>query len=60
MGKFYEDLKAGLEDAIAYEQGKITLRTYTYEVPDQPVAPDAKKIKKFSRAVDIPRESSEL
>jgi len=45
--KLYEGLKAGLEDIIAYKQGKITLRAYRYEVPEPPAAYSAKKIKKI-------------
>ena len=33
MGKFFKKIKAGFEDAIAYQQGKITLRTEVIEIP---------------------------
>ncbi len=32
----FEDLKAGLGEAIAFEQGKIDLRTTAFIVPDAP------------------------
>ena len=33
MGKFYEDLKEGFEDIIAYRKGKITLRSEKIVIP---------------------------
>ena len=34
MSKFYKDLKAGLEEIIAYKEGKIELRSTTIEIPE--------------------------
>jgi len=34
MGKFFEDLKEGLEDIVAYQKGKKTLRTRLIELPE--------------------------
>lgn len=36
MGKFFKDLKAGLEEAIAYEKGLLDLRSELVEVPEPP------------------------
>jgi putative transcriptional regulator len=43
--KLFEDLKSGLEEAIAYEQGKIDLKTTAFEIPEAPPALSKKKIK---------------
>lgn len=43
----FEDLKLGLEEAIAYEQGKIDLRTTTMTLPDEPPKLSKKKIKEL-------------
>jgi len=32
----FERLKAGLEEAISHAQGEITLRTTTYDLPEEP------------------------
>lgn len=42
MGKFFDKLKAGLEEAIEHDQGKKTLRTRNVELPGPPAtyAPD--------------------
>jgi putative transcriptional regulator len=47
MKSFFEDLKEGLEDAIAYEQGKQTLRSHVIEIPEKPIVYTAKAIKKI-------------
>ena len=47
MGKFFEDLKEGLEDVIAYQKGKKTLRTRFVELPEPPEQYSAKDIKKI-------------
>lgn len=47
MGKFFDDLKEGLEEAIAYEKGKKTLRTRSIQLPNPPVRYKAKDIKKI-------------
>jgi putative transcriptional regulator len=48
MGKFFDDIKAGLEEAIGFEKGKTTLRTRLVELPKPPeqyVAEDIKRIR---------------
>lgn len=47
MGKFFEDLKAGLEDAIAHKRGKLHLRSVEIEVPEPPAEYKPKAIKKI-------------
>jgi putative transcriptional regulator len=47
MRKLFKELKEGLEDAIAYEQGKLDLRSKDIEIPDPPAEYTAKKIKKI-------------
>lgn len=47
MGKFFEDLKEGLEEAIEYEKGKKTLRSRLVELPSPPKLYSAKEIKKI-------------
>jgi putative transcriptional regulator len=47
MSKFYKDLKAGLEEIIAYKEGKLDLRTTIIEVPEPPAEYKAKDIKKI-------------
>ena len=41
----FQDLKKGLEEAIAWEQGKIDLRTSTLSLPDKPPKMSKKQIK---------------
>ena len=40
-------LKAGLEDAIAHDQGKLDLRSEIFEIPEPPAQYKAKDIKKI-------------
>jgi putative transcriptional regulator len=49
MGKFYKDLKAGLDEALAYRKGKIKLHTELIEVPEPPAEYRAKDIQKIRR-----------
>ena len=49
MGKFFDDLKGGLEEALAYTQGKITLKSETIEIPDSPAEYKAKDIKRIRK-----------
>lgn len=46
MGKFFDDLKEGLEEALAYTQGKITLKSEIIEIPDAPNEYKAEDIKR--------------
>lgn len=41
----FENLKSGLEEAIAYEQGKIDLRTTSFAIPEPPPVLSKKRIK---------------
>ena len=47
MGKFFEDLKEGLEEAIEYEKGKKTLRSRLIELPAPSKYYGAREIKKI-------------
>jgi len=47
MGKFYKDLKKGLEEIIAYKKGKITLKSETIRIPEPPKEYGAKDIKRI-------------
>lgn len=45
--KFFKDLKKGLEEVIAYQKGKLNLRSETIEIPEPPAQYKAKQIKKI-------------
>lgn len=47
MSKLFKKLKAGLEEAIAYEQGKIELRSEDVILPEPPKQYKAREIKKI-------------
>jgi len=47
MGKFFEALKEGLEEAIEHEKGKKTLRSRFVELPPPPKHYSAREIKKI-------------
>lgn len=47
MGKFFDDIKEGLEEAIAFEEGKTTLRTRFIELPEPPIKYTSEEIKKI-------------
>jgi len=47
MGKLFKKLKTSLEDAIAYEQGKIDLRSEDIILPEPPKKYTAKEIKRI-------------
>jgi len=49
MGKFYKDLKAGLDEALAYRRGKIKLHAEIIEVPEPPIEYRAKDIQKIRK-----------
>jgi len=49
MGKFYKGLKVGLEEALAYTQGKITLKSESIEIPDPPKEYRPRDIKRIRR-----------
>lgn len=45
--KFFDSLKAGLEEAIEHEKGKKTLRTRNVELPEPPVTYAPEEIKRI-------------
>lgn len=47
MGKFFNSLKAGLEEAIEHDKGKKTLRTRHVELPEQPITYAPQQIKRI-------------
>ena len=47
MSKFYDDLKAGLEDIVSYKKGKIDLRSTEIEIPRPPKKYKSSDIKKI-------------
>jgi putative transcriptional regulator len=49
MSNFFKKQKAGLEDVIAYEQGKLHLRSETIEIPEPPARYKAQEIKKMRK-----------
>ena len=36
MGKLYKELKKGLEEIIAYKEGKIALKSEIIQIPEPP------------------------
>ena len=50
MSKFFTDLKEGLEDIVAYKQGKLTLRSEVIEIPEPPKIYKAKDIKHIRKS----------
>lgn len=49
MTKLFKALKAGFEEAIAHDQGKIDLRTEFIELPTPPMQYKAKDIKRIRK-----------
>lgn len=47
MSKLFKKLKEGLEEAIAYREGKITLNSELIELPEPPKNFKAKEIKQI-------------
>lgn len=45
--KFFNDLKAGLEEIVAYKHGKLDLHCEEIEIPDPPVQYKAKDVKRL-------------
>ncbi len=45
MGKLFEELKQGLEEILAHKEGKITLKSEWFEIPEPPQQYGPKKIK---------------
>lgn len=50
MSKFFQELKEGLEESLAYTKGKITLKTEAIEIPDRPKEYRASEIKKIRKS----------
>lgn len=50
MSKFYKGLKEGLEEALAYTQGKITLKSESIKIPAPPKEYSARDIKRIRRS----------
>lgn len=48
----FEDLKQGLEEIIAFQEGKITLKTETLERPE-PLTINANEIKAIREALNL-------
>lgn len=53
MGKMFEILKQGLEEAIEYHKGNIKLRTRENFIPDPPKKYGSKEIKKLRSKLGI-------
>ena len=47
MRKLYKDLKKGLEEIIAYKEGKATLKSEIIQIPEPPKAYPSRKIKRI-------------
>ena len=47
MSKLFKGLKKGLEEALAYSEGKITLKSEVFEIPEPPAEYKAKDIKRI-------------
>ncbi|HML19467.1 MAG TPA: XRE family transcriptional regulator [Candidatus Dependentiae bacterium] len=45
--KFFNDLKTGLEEVIAYKKGKLDLRSEEIELPEPPAKYKARDIKRI-------------
>lgn len=45
MGRLFEELKQGLQDIIAHQEGKLTLKSEFIEIPEPPKKYGPKKIK---------------
>lgn len=56
MGKFFEDLKRGLEDVAAYKKGKLKLRSEIIEIPEPPAEYKAKEIKRIREKADYSQD----
>lgn len=47
MSRFFKGLKKGLDQALAYRKGKITLKSEIVEIPEPPVEYIAKDVKRI-------------
>jgi putative transcriptional regulator len=57
MGKMFELLKQGLEEAIEYHRGNIQLRTKEVYIPDAPKTYSAKEIKKLRERLNFSQKN---
>jgi len=53
MSKLFEELKKGLENAIAHKQGKLNLRSTVIEVPEPPAEYQKKDIKRIRTSISV-------
>ena len=49
MGKLFEELREGLEEALAHKNGKIYLRSISIELPEPPAEYKPKEIKSIRK-----------
>lgn len=49
--KFFEELKSGLEDAIAHSKGKLDLRSEHIEIPQPPAKYKPKEIQQIRKNI---------
>lgn len=47
MSKFFKDLKQGLEETLAYTEGKLTLKSEFIDIPEPPAEYKPKDIKRI-------------
>lgn len=47
MGKFFKDLKDGLDEVLAYSKGKTTLKSEFIEIPEPPAKYTKKDVKRI-------------
>jgi putative transcriptional regulator len=47
MSKLFKGLKEGLEEALAFTEGKITLKSEFIEIPEPPIEYKAKDIRRI-------------
>lgn len=47
MSKFFKGLKDGLEEALAYTEGKVTLKSELFEIPEPPIKYKSNDIKRI-------------
>lgn len=50
MSKLFKGLKKGLEEALAYSEGKLTLKCEFIEIPEPPLEYKAKDIRRIREA----------
>ena len=58
MGKFFDTLKEGLEEAVEYEKGKKTLRSRFIELPPPPKTYSSRAIKRIRNKLNCSQSVS--